>query len=164
MDDRLKRAVESLSERLRDEITKELAALDLTPPPAPAPQAAPVDAGAPARLADALRAIDQATSLTDILETLATMVSLESSRSGVYVKSGGRMRAFRAFDLPDDAAGLPADMTSLPLVLAGEQIGAVYTDGSNAATVEILTTFASRALEAMTAMKTARAVAEGQIA
>jgi len=41
---------------------------------------------------------------------------------------------------------------------------AVYVEsGADLAAIEILTRFASRALQAMTALKTARAVAEGQI-
>ena len=158
MDERLKKAVDTLGDKLREEIAKELATLTL------APASAPQDSGTAGRLADALRAIDQAASLTEILETLATMVSLESSRSGVYLKSNGRLRAFRAFDIPEDADQIPADMKALPLVIAGEQIGVVYVDDTNLPAVEILTMFASRALEAMTALKTARAVAEGQIA
>jgi hypothetical protein len=155
LDDRLKRAVDSLGDKLRDEIAKELATLDLAPPQT---------AAAAGRLADSLRAIDEAASLSDILETLSTLVSLESARSGVFVMSGGRLRGFRVVDIPDDVDRLPSDLKSFPLVLAGSQVGAVYAEsGADLAAIEILTRFASRALQAMTAMKTARAVAEGQI-
>ena len=159
LDDRLKRAVDSLGDKLRDEIAKELATLDLA---SPQPQStASID-----RLADGLRALDAATSLSEILETLATLISMESSRSGVFLASGGRMRSFRVFGFPEDIDQLPADVKAagLPLELAGAQIGAVYVESADRAGVEILTRFASRALEAMTAMKTARAVVEGQIA
>ena len=50
-----------------------------------------------------------------------------------------------------------------PLVLAGASIGALYAEGADPTTLEILTRYASRALEALTALKTARAVAEGQV-
>ena len=157
LDDRLKRAVDSLGDKLRDELAKELATLDLTPQQ---------DTAAVGRLADAIREIDRATSLTDILEALATAAKSDSSRAGVFVLGGGRLRSFRVFGLPEDIDQLPPDVKAagLPLELAGAQIGAVYADGADRAMIEILVRFASRALEAMTAMKTARAVAEGQIA
>jgi len=157
LDDRLKRAVDSLGEKLRDELAKELATLDLAPPQ---------DTASIGRLAEALREIDRATSLTDILEALATAASGESARAGVFLMSGGHLRSFRVFGFPEDIDQLPADVkaNAFPLILAGAQIGELYVEGGDRAIVEILARFASRALEAMTAMKTARAVAEGQIA
>jgi hypothetical protein len=186
LDDRLKRAVDSLGDKLRDEIAKELSALDLAPKR---------DETALSRLADALRAIDYAKSLTDILETLATAASNESARAGVFLITGDRLRSFRLFgfparfedapiDLPLARAGVLADAiqqrtaatttvgpfdelppdvkaVAFPLVLAGSPIGALYAEGADVPAVEILTRFASRALEALTALKTARAVAEG---
>lgn len=156
LDDRLKRAVDSLGDKLRDQIANELATLDL---------AGPQDTASIDRLADAMREIDRATSLTDVLEALASAARNESSKAGVFLLSNGHMRSFRVFGFPDDIDQLPADVKAagLPLELAGAQIGAVYVEGAARAVVEILTRFASRALEAMTAMKTARAVAEGQI-
>ena len=159
MDDRLRRAVDSLGDKLRDEIARELGSLDLA-------QAPTVDTAALGRLADAIQEIDRATSLTDILETLATAAKNESARAGVFLMSGGHLRSFRVFGFPADIDELPADVkaNAVPLVLAGAKIGELYVEGGDRAIVEILARFASRALEAMTAMKTARAVAEGQIA
>jgi hypothetical protein len=188
LDDRLKRAVDSLGDRLRDEIAKELSSLDLAPPR---------DETAISRLADSLRAIDYAKSLSDVLETLATAASNESARAGVFLLSGDGLRSFRLFgfpaacedapiELPLSRAGvladaiqtrtvattvigtfdaLPPDVTAvaIPLVLAGSPIGALYAEGADVPAVEILTRFASRALEALTAMKTARAVADGAV-
>ena len=57
-EDRLKRAVDTLGDKLRDEIAKELSALNL---------GSQLDEAAMGRLADALRAIDYARSRTDIL-------------------------------------------------------------------------------------------------
>jgi hypothetical protein len=58
---------------------------------------------------------------------------------------------------------LPPDVQAIaiPLVLAGTSVGALYVEGADVPTMEILTRFASRALEALTAIKTARAIAEG---
>jgi len=189
LDERLQRAVDSLGDKLRDEIAKELSSLSL---------AAPRDEAALARIADALRAIDYAKSLTDILETLATAASNESARAGVFLVNGAAVRSFRLFGFPaqlEDAplelplarAGVLADAIrqrtlatsdvgpfddappgvqaiAVPIVLAGAAVGVLYVEGADIPTVEILTRFASRALEAQTAMKTARAVADGDVA
>ena len=188
LDDRLKRAVDSLSDKLRDEITKELSSLNLAPPP---------DEAGLARIADALRALDYAKSLSDILDTLATAASNEAARAGVFLVTGNAVRSFRLFgfpasyedtpiELPLGNAGVIADainqrtlaMTTegpfdalppdvdaiaIPMVLAGSPVGVLYAEGADVPTLEILTRFASRALEAQTAMKTARAVADGLV-
>jgi len=188
LDDRLKRAVDSLGDKLRDEIAKELSSLTLAPPR---------DEAALSRLADAMRAIDYAKSLTDVLDTLATAASNEAARAGVFLVAGDALRSFRLFgfpaqfedapiELPLDRAGVLADAirqrtlatsdtgpfdelppevkaVAVPLVLAGSAVGALYAEGADVAAIEILTRFASRALEAQTAMKTARAVAEGAV-
>ncbi len=189
MDQRLQRAVDAIGDKLRDQLTQELSALDLTPPR---------DEAAIGRLADALRAIDHAKSLSDILETLATASGNEAARAGVFLMSGIGVRGFRLFgfparyedaplELPMSRAGVIADAirqrttatsadgpfdqlppdvkaVAFPLLLAGAPIGALYVEGADIPTVEILARFASRALEALTALKTARAVAEGNIA
>jgi len=186
MDERLKRAVDTLGARLRDEIAKELSTLTLAPVK---------DDTAATRLVDALRAIDDAKSLSDILETLATAAGNEAARAGVFLLSGGAVRRFRLFGFParfeegpvdldlsrsgviadairqgslaTSSTGsfdeLPPDVNAIavPLVLAAAPIGALYAEGADAATMEILARFASRALESLTALKTARAVADG---
>ena len=192
LDDRLKRAVDSLGDKLRDELTRELASLshDWTASSKPATADGPI-----ARLTEAMRAIDYAKSLSDILETLATAASNEAARTGVFLLRGSDVRSFRLFgfpakfedtpiELPLSRAGvlrdaiaqrvvatakdspfedLPKDIeaVAIPIVVAGSAVGAVYADGADVAMLEILTRFASRALEAQTAMKTARAIAEG---
>jgi len=186
LDERLQQAVDAIGDRLREQLTHELSALELAPPR---------DDAAIGRLADALRAIDYAKSLSDILETLATAAGNEAARAGVFLLSGVGIRAFRLFgfpalyedaplELPMSRAGVIADAirqrttaasaegpfdrlppdvkaVAIPLSLAGAPIGALYVEGADIPTVEILARFASRALEAVTALKTARAVAEG---
>jgi hypothetical protein len=198
LDDRLQRAVDALGDKFRGELTRELQSLSedwqaqLPPPPPPAP---PVDTTAVVRLADAVRALDSATSLADLLETLATSASNEAARAGVFLVRDDEVRSFRVFSFParyedgpitlplGDAGvlrdaiaqrttaisesspfdDLPPGVTAIamPLALAGTVIGALYVEGADVPTMEILTRFASRALEAQTAMKTARAIAEG---
>jgi len=156
LDERLQRAVDAIGDRLRSDLTRELSSLNLTPPK---------DDAAIVRLADALREIDRAYSLSDILDSLAAAARQQSPRSAVFLLSGGRMRAFGVSGFGDDIDQLPPAVKAagVPLVLAGTEIGAVYVEGGDVAALDILVRFASRALEAMTAMKTARAVAEGQI-
>jgi hypothetical protein len=208
LDERLQRAIDTLgekfNEKFRDELTRELQSLseDLKaqaqpapepPPPTPPPPAP--DNSAIVRLADAVRALDEAASLSEVLDTLATAAGNESARAGVFVVREGELHSVRLIEFPsryEDApivmplgeAGvlhdaitqrvlatrtaspfdeLPPNVNAIaiPLVLAGTSVGALYVEGADVPTMEILTRFASRALEALTAMKTARAIAEG---
>jgi hypothetical protein len=208
LDDRLKRAIDTLgekfNEKFRDELTRELQSLseDLKaqaqpvpePPPPPPPPPAP-DNSAIIRLADAVRALDIAASLSDVLDTLATAAGSESARAGVFVIRDGELHGVKLIGFParyEDAPvvmplgdsgllyeaiaqrvlvmstaspfdELPPDVQAIaiPLVLAGTSVGALYVEGADVPTMEILTRFASRTLEALTAIKTARAIAEG---
>jgi hypothetical protein len=189
LDQRLQRAVDAIGDTLRTQLTRELSSLNLSPP---------TDDQAIGRLADALRAMDHAKSLSDVLETLATAAGNESSRAGVFLISNHGVRSFRLFGFPAQYESAPLELPvtrtgvigdavqqrttatssegpfdelppdvkaiAIPLQLAGAPVGALYAEGADVATVEILARFASRALEALTAMKTARAVAEGRIA
>lgn len=213
-DERLQRAVDTLGdkfrEQFRDELTRELQSVledwqAQIPPPPPQPV---VDTTAIARLADAVRAIDAATSLSDILQTLATSAANESARAGVFLIRDDVVRSYRICGFPARYDGAPielplsdagvirdaidqrgpvtsasnlfdpstssgsprgeskdddlppgVDAVALPIVLAGSVIGALYVEGADGPTMEILTRFASRALEAQTAIKTARSIA-----
>jgi hypothetical protein len=205
LDERLQRAIDTLgekfNEKFRDELTRELQSLseDLKaqaqpapepPPPPPAP-----DNSAIVRLADAVRAIDEAATLSEVLDTLATAAGNESARAGVFVVREGELHSVKLVEFPSRYESAPIVMpigeagvlheaitqralttatsspfdelppevtaTAIPLVLAGTSVGALYVEGADVPTIEILTRFASRALEALTAMKTARAIAEG---
>src|SRR5712671_5425473 len=161
LDDRLRRAVDTLGDKLRDEIAKELSSLTL---------AQPRDEAGIHRIADACRALDYAKSLTDILETLATAASNEAARAGVFLISGNAIRSLRLFgfpasfedapiEMPLDRAGvirdairqkvaatttdglfdtLPPDVTAMamPIVLAGSPVGALYAEGADLPTLE----------------------------
>jgi len=210
LDERLQRAVDTLGDKfrdtLRDDLARELQSLSAdwkaeAAPPAPAAPAA--DITAVVRLADAVRAIDEATSLPDILDRLAASAGNESARAGVFLVRADELCSFRLSGFParydeapialplvsggvvrdaiaqraltrsstspfDDSAGaesLPpgVEAIAIPLVLAGAAVGALYVEGADVSTVDILARFASRALEAHVAMKTARAVAEAGV-
>jgi hypothetical protein len=207
LDERLQRAVDTLGDKfrdkLRDDLARELQSLsedwkaEAAPPVAPPPV---TDTTAVVRLADALRALDEATSLSDILDRLATSAGNESARAGVFLVRDDELRSFRLYGFParydeapialrlsdagvvrdaiaqralttsstspfDDAPGsasLPpgVEAIAVPLVLAGTPVGALYVEGADVSTVDILARFASLALEAQVAMKTAIAIAE----
>src|SRR5579872_3400701 len=121
-DERLQQAVDTLGdkfrEQFRDELTRELqSVLDdwkaQLPPPPPQPV---VDTTAMARLAEALRSIDVAASLSEILHTLATSAGNESARAGVFLIRDDVVRSFRVCGFPARYEDAPIE---LPLTGAG---------------------------------------------
>src|SRR5207248_11101924 len=111
-DDELKHAFEALTARLQTELERQidaakavLAAAAPPPPPPPPPkeeEAAPSARGAEAdeRLVEGIRSIDNARSLSEILDALASAAARDASRVAVLLTSGGEWRAWRprAFD------------------------------------------------------------------
>jgi hypothetical protein len=254
-DDQLKRAVDTLGDRLRDDISRELRLLtdDLAAAAqtdreaaaslaaeaatekaeaaararaeeaairaAEAPQAVPSrhaetdalvdDPQVVERLVNAIRAIDKAGSLSEVLDALVASASQEADRAGVLLLRGGRVRGWRfagfppafdasAIDIALNDAGIiaiaveqrrvassdsdgpappfaelgdRADSTeaiAIPIVMAGEVAAVLYVDQQDAepgiltlepATLEVLARHTARALEALTAFKTARQLA-----
>src|SRR5215472_2865222 len=123
LDERLQRAVDALgekfNEKFRDELTRELQSLseDLKaqapPPPQPPP---PPDNSAIIRLADAVRALDTAPTLSDVLNTLATAAGNESARAGVFVIRDNELRSLKLCEFPARYEDAPI---ALPLGEAG---------------------------------------------
>jgi len=203
LDDRLKRAVDTLGDRLRDEITRELRMVteELSAEAQAEREAARQAAIAAAtptppqeseghRLLDAIRALDEAHSLTDVLDVLVARAATDASRSGVLLVRGGRAIGWRdeqRLDLPLAETGVVADavrmgfaastaangaavppfgdaeagveLHAIPMSLAGDVVAVLYAQGGDVRTLEILARHASRVLEALTAFKTARAIA-----
>lgn len=119
-DDQLKRAFDTLTDRLRDEIDRQVqsamdelaasaraetdaavadaaaAAPTVVNVPVPAEAPAPVDAQATARLLETIRAIDRARSLTEILDTLIKAVAQDGIGAGVWLVRGGELRHWRS--------------------------------------------------------------------
>lgn len=143
-----------------------------------------VSLAANTRLLDAIRSIDRARALGDVLETLAASAAAEAGRAGVLLARNGRLAgwAFHGFDSSltnpssvDLAIGETStlaggrDHIDVPLTIFGETVAVLYADrgGSPATnapqtwrdTVEILARHGARALEALTAVKAARSVA-----
>src|SRR3954454_7011198 len=120
LDERLQRAVDTLGDKfrdtLRDDLARELQSLsadwkaEAAPPAPPAPTAPAADITAVVRLADAVRAIDEATSLSDILDRLAASAGNESARAGVFLVRADELCSFRL-------SGFPARYDEAPIAL-----------------------------------------------
>ncbi len=77
------------------------------------------------RLVDAVRAIDRARSLSEILDTLVSLAGREAARVGVLLVRGGQLRAWRLIGF--DGASDDASTIALPLDEGGIIAEAVRT-------------------------------------
>jgi hypothetical protein len=167
----------------REEASQEsLAALDAAVSAARAESA--VSLAANTRLLDAIRALDTSQTLQEVLETLMTSAAAEGGRAGILLVRDGRLHGWKfhgfgsslsdpsSLDLePGNATSLAEgrDSVEIPLALFDETVAVLYADRDPALrpaaatpwrdTLEILARHAARALEALTAIKTARAIA-----
>ena len=165
------------------------------------------------RLAEALRAIDRARSLTEILDTLASCAGREAPRAAILLVRGQKLVGWRfvgfgpafehrnAYDAPLTESGIigeavrteitissessraaappsfaegPADCERLaiPIAIGGEVIAVLYVDRGSVvrdarparfawrSALEMLASHAARALEAVTAFRTAQLMTE----
>ena len=125
-DDQLKRAVDTLGDRLRDDISRELRLItdDLSASAKADRDAAAVEAAQAAaavaltaadqaagdRLVDAVRAIDRARSLSEILDMLAGSAGREAARAAVLLVRGDRLRGWRFVGFPESFDDSPIDL------------------------------------------------------
>jgi hypothetical protein len=169
-DEDLKRAFDALSDRLHAEVqhqidaaVAELRAATPVVEPVPVVRPEPSDPKPTSvgedltPLVSGMRAMDEARSLTDVLDAFATAAAQHARGAAVILRRRGRHETWRAIGVeePFDAT----DATWLPLTVSGEPIGDLYAEGGSPDALEILTRHAARTLEAMTAFKTARALA-----
>jgi hypothetical protein len=185
-DDRLKRAVDTLGDRLRDEIarelrmvTEELSTEDSTLIAKPAP----LQESGSTRVLDAVRALDDAGSLSAVLDTLVARASAESSRTRLFLVRADGLRAWRDNEHLDERAAdtsivgdavrtncavtrvgpitavAGVELHAFPLALAGDVVAVLCVEGGDVATLEVLARHAARVLESLTAFKTARTLA-----
>ena len=139
-----------------------------------------VSLAANTRLLDAIRSIDEARALGDVLETLAASSAAEAGRAGVLLVRNGRLAGW-TFHGFDSSLGAPSsvdlamgethtlaggrDHLDVPLTIFGETVAVLYADPGDTReslpreTIEILARHGARALEALTAIKAARSVA-----
>jgi hypothetical protein len=206
-DDQLRRAFETLTGRLHDDIRREVqVAVDEALAVEPT---RPADATAGRRLLDAVRSLGGARSLSETLDTLAICAAAETHRAAVLTIRGGRARGWRfigfgpldlepSIDRSLDEMGIiatavyanavtsgqpapsfadqppGASCIALPIALGGEVVAVLYADADsssaesrppnpesralNADALEILTRYAARGIEALTAFKVARSL------
>ena len=161
----------------RDEGRREAEAA--IPPPREEPVPPPVDLMGGERLMDATRAIDRARSLTAILDALVIAARAEAGRADVWLLRGKRLYQWRpagadADPLPDRpylAGGASADgALEVPIAIAGQTVAVLRTElGPELRTenlelrtqrIQVLTRYAAKSLESLTAFKTARALTQ----
>ena len=149
---------------------------------AQAERPAALETGGSERLAGAVGTIGRARSLSEVLDALRNCAAREAAHADVWLVRGGELRKWRAAaDEParavEDAATIGDAIRSasavvagrevaVPILMAGEVVAVVAASGAdgrsaNAAAIDVLTRYAARCLEAMTAFKTARAVSGG---
>src|SRR5258708_4380245 len=94
-DEQLRRALDTLSERLRDGHRQALDEAVVEATAAGRAEVRTADLGASQRLVEAVRAIGGAGSLTEILDTLAVSAGREASRVGVLLVRGDTFCGWR---------------------------------------------------------------------
>lgn len=172
-DEQLQRALDAFTGRLREEVTRqvrvvgeELAAV------ARAEQVAAERGPATRRIAEGIRAMGGARSLSEVLDTLVSCAGQESARAGVLLLRGDRYQGWRflgfdpSFDNASSVDVLPSGQGSVtvPIVIGGQVVAVLYADAGlepgtlNPEPLEILARFASQRLEALTAIKAARSL------
>jgi hypothetical protein len=176
-EEQLSRAFETLTERLRGEVDQEVqrrtAEIAAQTPPAAEPARAEAPpafhASAAGRLTVAVRSIDAARSLTGVLDALVIAARVEAASAHVWLSRGGRLHHWRAAGSVDDGQETPSGSLVVPIVIAGSEVAFLYADlredgttnvEQRTANLELLTRYAARSLEALTAFKTARALTQ----
>jgi hypothetical protein len=142
----------------------------------------PHDTSTAERTLEAVRTMDTAGSLTGVLDGLLSASAHDDAGAGIWLARGGRLQHWRSVGIehPDAEIGLDepraiADAArtatpawdegfAVPLVLAAQPIAVLYvvsrTSHVAGHEIEILARHASSRLEALTAFKTARAMAD----
>src|SRR5471032_91140 len=181
-EEQLTRAFDTLTERLRGEIDQEverrtaewIAAQPPPESPAPAVVAAvpavfDADAGSRERLNDAVGAIDAARSLTEILDALLSGARAEADRADVWLMRGGGLHQWRSPESTDAVQETPSGSLVVPIAISGSPVAVLYADfdehgatnvEQRTSSVELLTRYAARRLESLTAFTVARALTE----
>ena len=172
-------AFQTLTERLRGDVDREVQrrtaeiAAAAPPPvvsaPAPADASPSADSSSAVRLTDAVRSIDAARSLTGILDALVAAARAEATSADVWLSRGGRLHPWRSPESDGAAPETPTGSLVVPIALAGSDVAFLYADvrdegttnvEQRTANLELLTRYAARSLEALTAFKTARALTQ----
>jgi hypothetical protein len=173
---------------VREEAQRQLAEADARRESAEAAAPPPADADL-GRLADSMRAIDAARSLTEMLDTLVTVASCDASGVEVWLVRGGELHRWAASAADEGqppavrslaAAGAIAeaarsnatardeDVLAVPIALAGQVVAVFSADrdprtetlAATPGNLELLVRYTAKSLEALTAFRTARALTQ----
>jgi hypothetical protein len=158
------------------------AAAAAAPPPADEPHIIVSDRLE--QVAAGVRAMSAATSLTAVLETLMSAAAASGAMTNIWLVRGRELEPWRpsAVDAPPPPVAIDADnpiaevvrskapasrddVVASPLLLAGEVVAVLVTaspqpPAPSLAALDVLALYASRALESITAFKTARALTQ----
>jgi hypothetical protein len=166
--------VQHAREQAEEEGRVALAAAHAERPPA-------VETGGAERLAGAIGSISRARSLSEILDTLRNCANRESAQADVWLVRGAQLQKWRGGDHDGqravEDAGTIADAVrsgtavvagrevAVPITVAGQIVAVLAASGddattANAAALDVLTQYAARCVEALTAFKAARAVTD----
>jgi hypothetical protein len=176
-EEQIANAFQTLTERLRGDVDQEVrrrtaevaAATPPTVEPVRADPSLGFDASSAGRLTDAVRSIDAARSLTGILDALVIAARAEVASADVWLSRGGRLHHWRSPGSDGATPETPSGSLVVPIVIAGSEVAFLYADvredgtanvEQRTANVELLTRYAARTLEALTAFKTARALTQ----
>lgn len=184
LEEQLYHAFETLSQRLRGEIDQEverrtaeaIAAIPVAPPapeetavdaPAAVVDTDATDADATRRLTAAFAAIDSARSLTEVLDALEGAAQVDAPGAAIWLIRGGELHRWRADASADEQdAAVPAIDAGIPLTVGGTPVARLVVeseppnDAPRTTNLVLLTRYASRTLEALTAFKAARALTQ----
>jgi hypothetical protein len=98
-DERLQRTLDTLANRLRDEVSRHVRLVgDELADAARAERASAERVPATGRIAEGIRALGSARSLSEVLDTLVRCAGQESARTGVLLVRGDRFHGWRGFD------------------------------------------------------------------
>jgi hypothetical protein len=181
-DEELARAFDALSDRLHAEIqhqidaaladlraaaTAEAAAAVAAAPvvvPAlveepPAPVGPPTNSVNLDGILTAIRDMDAAGSLTDILDVLLASAAPHARGVAIELRRGGHAETWGTMGLNGNGSSGDGDTIRLPLTIGRETVGELCAEEGAPAALAILARHASRCLESMTAFRTARALA-----
>lgn len=126
-DEQLQRALDTFSNRLQEEVTHQVRVVgDELAAAVRAHQVSPESPPATERLADGIRTMSDARSLSEVLDTLLSCAGREAARAGVLLVRGDRFHGWRFL-------GFEPSLESEPLDIAHDVAGVVADAARNAA-------------------------------
>jgi hypothetical protein len=131
-DEELKRAFDTLSERLQEEVVRQVAAARVAPGDESLPA---TDLAASERLLTAIRAIDRASSLREVLDTPVSAAGREASRVALVLVRADKFHGWRFIGFGpalDTAAHIEISRRRLARCRGGRQRASVSGDGGPA--------------------------------